>query len=85
MGMPTSEIIKIRDDLAAKLATADSMVEAIRSMFRWACERDYCDFNPAIGISTIDRSGGGAQKRGPWTIWQSSEKDIHQAPPLTSL
>lgn len=65
MEMPTSEIIKIRDDLAAKPATADSMVEAMRSMFRWACERDYCDFNPAIGISTIDRSGGGAKA---WTL-----------------
>lgn len=64
MNMPTAEIIKIRDDMAHTPAYADSMVEAIRTMYHWAGERDICDFNPAIGIGKIDKGRGGAI---PWT------------------
>lgn len=64
LDIPASEIIKLRDEMAATPASADSMVEAIRTMFRWAVERGICDVNPAIGISKIDRGRGGAK---PWT------------------
>lgn len=64
MDMPSAEIIKIRDAMAPTPAFADSMVEAIRTMYRWAGERGICDFNPAVGIGRIDKGRGGAK---PWT------------------
>ncbi|MEM9524609.1 MAG: site-specific integrase, partial [Pseudomonadota bacterium] len=45
-------------------AAADSMIEALRSMYRWTCERGICDVNPAIGVARIDKGRGGAK---PWT------------------
>lgn len=62
--IPTSEVIKIRDAMKDTPAFADSMVEAIRVMYRWAVERGICDVNPAIGVSKIDKGNGGAI---PWT------------------
>jgi integrase len=65
MEIPSSEIIKIRDSMAETPAWADSMTEAIRTMYRWANERGMCDNNPAIGIGKIDKGRGGAK---PWTV-----------------
>jgi integrase len=65
MEMPSAEIINVRDKLSKTPAWADSMVEAIRTMYRWGIERGICDFNPAVGIGKIDRGKGGAQ---PWSV-----------------
>ncbi|WP_299378006.1 tyrosine-type recombinase/integrase [uncultured Kiloniella sp.] len=65
MEIPTSEIIKIRDKMVATPASADSMVEAIRGMYRWAVDVGIMTVNPAIGIGKIDRGKGGAI---PWTV-----------------
>lgn len=65
LAMPQTEVVAIRDEMAATPAIADSMVEAISSMYREACERGRCDVNPAIGVARIDRSKGGAV---PWTV-----------------
>lgn len=64
MMMPPERIIELRDDLAATPAAADSMIEAMRVMYRWAVSIGICDSNPAIGIGKIDRGKGGAV---PWT------------------
>lgn len=64
LNMPTAKIIELRDDMVATPAAADSMVEAIRSLYRWACDVGICDVNPAIGVRKIDRGNGGAV---PWT------------------
>ena len=75
MNMPSTEIIKIRDEMSHTPASADSMVEAIRTMYRWAGERGICDSNPAIGISKIDKGKGGAK---PWTVEDlRTYRDIH--------
>ncbi len=65
MVMPQTEVVAIRDAYAETPAGADSLVESIRSMYRWACERGICDINPAIGVAKIDRGKGGAK---PWTV-----------------
>ena len=65
MRMPTSEIIKIRDKKASTPAAADALVKSIKSMYKWAVEYGILDFNPAIGISYIDKGKGGAI---PWTV-----------------
>lgn len=78
--MPTSEIVKMRDDMASTPAAADSMVEAIRTMYRWAIERGMCDVNPAVGVGKIDKGKGGAK---PWTIADLKKyRDFH--PPGTT-
>ena len=76
MDMPTSEIIRLRDRMAETPAAADSMVIAIRAMYRWAVERRICDSNPATGIGKIDRGKGGAK---PWTV--ADLKTYRQAHP----
>lgn len=64
MDMPTRKLVELRDEFAATPARADSIIEGIRGMYRWASERQLCDVNPAIGIARIDRGKGGAV---PWT------------------
>lgn len=76
MEMPSSEVIKIRDRMSGTPASADSMVEAIRTMYRWGIERGICDFNPAVGIGKIDRGKGGAK---PWTVDDLKKyREFHQ-------
>ena len=74
--MPSAEILKIRDSMVETPAWADSMVEAIRTMYRWAIERGLCDVNPALGVAKIDRGKGGAT---PWTIEDLKQyREVHQ-------
>lgn len=63
--MPRKHVFEIRDKLAATPAWADSTVEAIRVLYRWACERGLAKDNPAMGVPKIDRGRGGAV---PWTV-----------------
>lgn len=63
--MPQSQVVRIQDDLADTPAWADSMVEAIRVMYRWAQKRGHVRDNPAFGVEKIDPGRGGAS---PWTI-----------------
>ena len=64
MVMPQTKLIELRDEFIATPARADSIIEGIRSMYRWACERGLCETNPAAGIARIDTGRGGAL---PWT------------------
>lgn len=64
MEIPQSRIVEIRDRMAGTPAAADSMVSAIRAMYKWALSHGIVDANPAVGIGTIDRGKGGAV---PWT------------------
>ncbi len=65
MAIPQSYVVKLRDEMAQTPASADSMVGAIRSMYKWAISRGIVDVNPAIGVGNIDRGKGGAT---PWTL-----------------
>lgn len=65
MEMPRAQVIRIQDELAATPAWADSMVEAIRVMYRWALDRDLVTVNPALGVAKIDKGRGGATA---WSI-----------------
>jgi integrase len=60
MEMPASKLVELRDEFSATPARADSIIEGVRSMYRWATERDLCSINPAIGIARIDKGKGGA-------------------------
>lgn len=62
--MPTSWVIRVRDEMNATPAAADSMVEAIRVVYKWAGNRTSISINPAVGVPKIDRGKGGAK---PWT------------------
>ena len=62
--MPTAKVVEFRDTMVDTPASADSMVEAIRSMYRWAISIGICDVNPAMGVAKIDTGRGGAV---PWT------------------
>ena len=74
--MPTSAIIRLRDKMSATPASADSMVEGIRTMYRWAVERGICEFNPAAGVGKIDPGQGGAK---PWTMTDLKKyRDFHR-------
>lgn len=64
MDMPQAELVAFRDHFAATSGSADKMISAIRSMYRWAMERGMTKVNPATGIGNIHRSMGGAT---PWT------------------
>lgn len=64
MRMPRGQVIKIQDKLSDRPAWADSMVEAIRVMYRWAEDREMIDYNPALGVRKIDKGTGGTI---PWT------------------
>lgn len=66
MRMPQMKIIELRDSMLETPAWADSMVEGIRSMYRWAVKDvGLCQVNPAIGIEKINKGKGGAI---PWTV-----------------
>lgn len=64
LDMPTAKIVEFRDSMIETPAAADSMVEAIRSMYRWAASVGICDVNPASGVRKIDKGKGGAK---PWS------------------
>lgn len=64
LDVPPQRLVALRDELIETPAWADSVIEGIRAMYRWATERSLCAVNPAIGIARIDRGKGGAV---PWT------------------
>lgn len=64
LDMPQAKLVELRDEFVATPARADSLIEGIRSMYRWAADRGLCDVNPAMGITRIDKGKGGAV---PWT------------------
>lgn len=61
MMMPTSAIVNFRNSLSDRPAWADSMVEAIRGMYRWAVETGIANHNPAVGVGRINPGGDGAE------------------------
>lgn len=77
LDMPPSQIVKFRDSMAATPAWADSMVEALRTMFRWSISNGHCDVNPAVGIGKIDPGKGGAT---PWTVEDLKQYRDHHRP-----
>ncbi|WP_107495571.1 site-specific integrase [Thalassobius sp. I31.1] len=64
LDMPATKVVEFRDSMISTPASADSMVEAIRVLYRWGCSVGYCDVNPAMGVGKIDKGKGGAL---PWT------------------
>ncbi|WP_240643535.1 tyrosine-type recombinase/integrase [Paracoccus siganidrum] len=64
LDIPPAKLVELRDEMIDTPAWADSVIEGIRAMYRWATERRLCAVNPAIGIARIDRGRGGAV---PWT------------------
>lgn len=76
MEMPQAKLVELRDEMIETPAWADSVIEGIRGMYRWATERRICSVNPAIGIARIDRGRGGAV---PWTADDLRKyRDHHQ-------
>lgn len=63
--MPSLTIVTLRDEMAATPAQADNLVSAVKSLYKWACDRGYCSVNPAIGVAKIDKGKGGAKA---WTV-----------------
>ncbi len=80
MEIPTRKLVELRDEFSATPARADSIIEGIRGMYRWATERDLCGMNPAIGIARIDQGRGGAK---PWTADDLRKFRDHHAPGTT--
>lgn len=64
INIPPEKLVALRDEFVATPAWADSIIEGIRSMYRWGCERKLCAINPAVGIARIDVCRGGAV---PWS------------------
>lgn len=61
MRMPQEKLIEFRDTLMDTPAWADSVIEGIRGMYRWAVDDlRLLEVNPAIGIGKIDKGKGGA-------------------------
>lgn len=58
--LPQSEVVRIRDQMAATPAQADNMVSAIKSLYKWACDDGIYGINPAEGVAKIDKGKGGA-------------------------
>ena len=58
LDMPTAKIVEMRDSMIETPAAADSMVEGIRSLYRWACNVGICDVNPAVGVGKADKGKG---------------------------
>lgn len=81
MEVPTAKLVELRDDMIETPAWADSVIEGIRAMYRWATDRRLCNVNPAIGISRIDRGGGGAV---PWTADDLRKYRDHHKPGTTA-
>ncbi|WP_353888822.1 tyrosine-type recombinase/integrase [uncultured Paracoccus sp.] len=79
--IPQAKLVELRDDMIETPAWADSVIEGIRSMYRWATERRICSVNPAIGIARIDRGKGGAI---PWTPDDLRKYRAHHRPGTTA-
>ena len=79
--IPQSKLVELRDDMIDTPAFADSVIEGVRSMYRWATERRLCSVNPAVGISRIDRGKGGAV---PWTADDLRKFRDHHQPGTTA-
>ncbi|WP_319499289.1 tyrosine-type recombinase/integrase [uncultured Cohaesibacter sp.] len=64
--MPSSYVVRIRDEMAETPGAADNMVKSIRAMYSWANETGFCKVNPAKGVEKINhkRNAGAV----PWTI-----------------
>lgn len=61
MEIPQAKLVELRDEIIDTPAWADSVIEGIRGMYRWATERRLCAVNPAIGVvARIDRGKGRA-------------------------
>ncbi|KZK99185.1 tyrosine-type recombinase/integrase [Pseudovibrio sp. Ad26] len=65
--MPQQAVLQIRNNMKSTPGAADNMMKAIRAMYKWAGEIGDCskDFNPATGISKLNKSSKGAI---PWTV-----------------
>lgn len=58
--MPPAGIVCIRDGWGAKTAQADTCLKALRAAYAWGIERGWLAHNPAVGVSNVHRSKGGA-------------------------
>lgn len=65
MGMPQTELVKLRDKKSATPGAADNFVKAVRAMYAWGVERGHLSTNPAKGIAKINTMGTGAAA---WTL-----------------
>lgn len=65
MNIPQEHLIEIRDKNAATPGKANNMMNAIRAMYRWACERGIADTNPVIGVAPLKTPRKGAT---PWSL-----------------
>lgn len=63
--MPTTEVEIIKSEMAATPDAANSMIETITAMYRFARKEGICDFNPTRGVDKYSRKKGGAV---PWTV-----------------
>jgi hypothetical protein len=52
--MPSSYVVRIRDEMAETPGAADNMVKSIRAMYSWANETGFCKVNPAKGVEKIN-------------------------------
>jgi integrase len=65
--MRTIDVVKFRDEKAATPDSANALVQAIRSVFAWACEPEYAHatMNPALGVKKLAPVEAGGHK--PWS------------------
>jgi integrase len=60
-------VVQFRDEKAATPDSANALVQAIRSVFAWACEPEYAHatMNPALGVKKLAPVEAGGHE--PWT------------------
>lgn len=56
--MRRKHIVDSRDSRAATPAQARNMLDAMRGLFRWACEAEHIEIDPTAGVSNPARSKG---------------------------
>lgn len=65
MQIPAAELFKLRDRMSRTPAAADSMIEAVSVMYKWAADDGRKIENTAAGVRRIDKGRGGAAA---WTV-----------------
>lgn len=63
--IPAHELILFRDSLMATPGKAKNVFKFLKAMYKWGCERQHCQINPAAAIKVDYKSQGGAV---PWTL-----------------
>lgn len=65
LAMPRKAVIALRDKYMSTPAAANDLIEAIRTMYDWAVEREYVEDNPAKNVKRIYYKEVGAVS---WTM-----------------